>query len=256
MNNLFSIENFIKNAKSKDFSYNFDRTITYLKNKKNVLFITTSNRYQFKGSEKEIPKSTQIALALSDKLEKKPTIVNADSLKIYLCEGNISRATGNNCGAKDSALKDKDKNPSGNHRCWASINNKDDELWKISKPMLESDCVIFFSSIRWGQTCSLYQKIIERLSWIENIHATLGEKNIVKDIDCGFICTGHNWNGKNVSEMQKDVLKFFGFKTPDDLFWNWQWTKDSLDETASGYKEDAKDFDKLIKLTIKGKEVK
>jgi multimeric flavodoxin WrbA len=53
------------------------------------------------------------------------------------------------------------------------MNHKDDELWKISKPLFEADVVIFFSSIRWGQTNSYYQKIIERLTWLENRHSTL-----------------------------------------------------------------------------------
>jgi hypothetical protein len=254
MNSIFSIEDLLKTAQSNEFVDNFNRTLDYLNKKEKVVFITTSNRYQFKGAEKETPKSTQIAIALSDRMKKKPEIVNVDSLKIYMCEANISRSTGNNCGAKDSAIKDKDKNPTGNHRCWASINNKDDELWKVSRPLLDSDCSVFFSSIRWGQACGLYQKLIERLSWIENIHVTLNEKNFVKDIETGFICTGHNWRGADVVKVQKQVLSFFGFKTPDPLFWNWQWTKDAKDEEIEHYKQDSKDFEKLIKLTIKGKE--
>jgi hypothetical protein len=31
-----------------------------------------------------------------------------------------------------------------------------------------------------------YQNLIERLNWIENRHTTLGESNIVKDIETGF----------------------------------------------------------------------
>jgi hypothetical protein len=106
-------------------------------------------------------------------------------------------------------LKDKDKNPSGFHRCWASINNKDDELWKISKPLFESDVVIFFGSVRWGQTNSFYQKLIERLTWIENRRTTLGEGNIVEKIDAGIILLGQNWNGRRVLNDQKEVFKFF-----------------------------------------------
>jgi hypothetical protein len=40
------------------------------------------------------------------------------------------------------------------------------------------------------------------------------------------------------------VLEFFGFKTPKELFWSYQWTEDALDETKGGYKKDIKDFDK------------
>jgi hypothetical protein len=111
------------------------------------------------------------------------TLIDVPELKIFPCEGNISRKDGNSCGLLKSKLKDKDKNPSGEHRCWASLNNKTDELWKISKELFESDVVIFFSSVRWGQANMYYQNLIERLSWIENRHTTLGESNIVKDID-------------------------------------------------------------------------
>jgi hypothetical protein len=95
-------------------------------------------------------------------------------------------------------------------------------------------CCIF-ASIRWGQANGYYQKLIERLTWIENRHSTLGENNIVKHIDAGFIAVGQNWNGGNVVEIQKSVLEYFGFKTPDQLFWNWQYTDNNLDETKKSY---------------------
>lgn len=143
-------------------------------------------------------------------------------------------------------LKDKTKNPSGFHRCWASINNKDDELWKISKELFECDCVVFFSSVRWGQTNSIYQKLIERLTWIENRHTTLRENNIVKNIDAGLVLVGQNWNGKNVLETERKVLKFFGFHVVDKLFWNWQYSLDSNDETSESYKKGVKTFRKIF----------
>ena len=139
-------------------------------------------------------------------------------------------------------LKDKKKNPSGNHRCWASLNNKTDELWKISKELFESDAVIFFSSVRWGQANMFYQNLIERLNWIETRHTTLGEKNIVEDIETGFICVGQNWNGENVTETQMEAHKFYGFKPNKKLYWNWQYTTDVNDESKSSYKKSHKKF--------------
>ena len=38
-------------------------------------------------------------------------------------------------------------------------------------------------------------------------------------------------------------MSFFGFKTPDKLFWSYQWTKKAEDESLAGYKKDAKEFD-------------
>jgi len=140
------------------------------------------------------------------------------------------------------------QNPSGYHRCWASVNEKNDELWKITKELFESDCIVFFASIRWGQANGYYQKLIERLTWIENRHSTLGESNIVKDIDAGFIAVGQNWNGRDVTKTQKAVLEFFGFKTPDELFWNWQFTDNPLDETSRSYNKAITVFDNTFEI--------
>ena len=125
------------------------------------------------------------------------------------------------------------------------------ELYKVSNPLLESDAIVFFGSIRWGQTNGFYQKLIERLTWLENRHATLGESNILKDIDCGVISVGHNWNGKEAVEHEKEVLKFFGFKTPKELFWSYQWTQDKFEESKKGYNQDFKDFGKEFFEMIK-----
>jgi multimeric flavodoxin WrbA len=214
------------------------KTIDYLKNKKRTLLLTTSNRW-IKHAEEDVPKSTQLALKIKDLLGSEKIVhIDIPSLQIFPCEGNISsnkKFGGNHCGTKESALKDKEKNPSGYHRCWCSINNKSDELWKISSELFECDAVVFFASIRWGQANSYYQKLIERLSWLENRHSTLGESNILKGKDAGFIAVGQNWNGSNVVKMQQQVLSFYGFDTPTELFWNWQYTNNELDESKRSY---------------------
>lgn len=213
---------------------NLAKSIAYLKQKNKILFLTTSNRWE---GQHEKPKSTLLAekIAKAVGLEK-VTLLDVPTLNIYNCEGNISVGKGNNCGAKEALLKNKEKNPSNNHRCWASINNKDDELWKVSKELFQSDCVVFFGSVRWGQMNAYYQKLIERLSWIENRHSTLQEGSIVGNIDAGIIIVGQNWNGKKVVEIQKKVLQFFGFKIVDTLCWNWQFTNDADDESSKSYK--------------------
>ena len=144
---------------------------------------------------------------------------------------------GNICGVKEALLDDKEKNPSGYHRCWASLNEKDDELWKISKELFESNAVIFFASVRWGQASMFYQKLIERLTWIENRHYTLGESNIIEGIQSGFICTGQNWKGMDVVDTQKRVHTFYGFKPNDTFYWNWQFTNKITDESEKSYEE-------------------
>lgn len=218
-----------------------EETIDVLNSSKKILLLPCSNRYQFDDNI-DTPKSTILALTIQEVLGDKSVLLDVPDLKIYPCEGNVSRKDGNSCGLKESVLKDKKKNPSGNHRCWASINMKDDELWKISKELFESDVVVFFSSIRWGQANMYYQKLIERLTWIENRHTTLGEKNIVENIQSGMITVGQNWNGQNVIDTQKKVHEFYGFKPNNKLYWSWQFTKDVNDETQISYKKSFNSF--------------
>jgi multimeric flavodoxin WrbA len=223
--------------------------VEYLSNKNKVLFLTTSNRWE--GS-KEIPKSTLLAMDIKSRLEEttEVNLLEIPKLKIYPCEGNVSGVEGNNCGIKDSLLKDTEKDPSGNHRCWASLNNEDDELWKVTKELFESDAVVFFISVRWGQANAFYQKLIERLNWIENRHTTLGEDNIVSGIDAGCVIIGQNWNGEQVLETQKQVYEFYGFNVPDEMSLYWQFTQDSNDETQESYKEAPKVFGREFEISI------
>ena len=225
----------------------------YLKTKRKVLFLTCSNRTKIKGVRDETPKSTSLAYSIQKELgnDVEIVLIEIPDLNIVPCEGNVSRYDGNSCGVYDALLKDPKKNPSGLHRCWASLNEKDDELWKVTKELFASDCVIFFTSVRWGQANMYYQNLIERLTWIENMKSTLKEGNGVQGIDAGFICIGQNWNGENVVKTQRDVLSFYGFKTPPHLFFNWQYTENPLDETQQSYENSRDAFNYVFDLTDK-----
>jgi len=226
----------------------FNKTVKYLKDKKKILFLLTSNRWE---GQKELPKSSVLAYKMQEELGKSSvTIIDVSKLKIYECEGNVSGRSGNNCGVKEALLKN-GNDKTGELRCWASYNHKDDELWKVVNELLVSDAVVIFGSIRWGKMNAVYAKLMERLTWIENRHTALGEKNIVEDIDMGVVSVGHNWNGEETIKLEKKVMGFFGFKTPNELFWSYQWTKDAEDESRSGYKEDSKDFDEEFEEALK-----
>jgi multimeric flavodoxin WrbA len=245
------LEEINPNLKKNDPSYkNLVKTVKFLEDKKKVLFLTTSNRGGWAIKElNEEPKSTKLAKSIQSYLGKsKCKLIEVPDLKIYACEGNVSHFEGNSCGVKKAILKDKDKNPSGQHRCWRNINNPDDELWKITKELFESDVVIFFGSIRWGQMNAQYQNLIERLTWLENRHSTLGESNIIKDISCGVVAIGQNWRGKEVLDVQKQVLTFFGFDVKDELCWNWQYTTNPKDETKESYKKSGKTFNDTFEM--------
>jgi multimeric flavodoxin WrbA len=204
----------------------------YLKNSdKKILFLTTSNRWE---GEKELPKSSVIAHELAKQL-KSVEIINVSKLKIFPCEGNVSNKEGNGCGVKAAMLKS--NNPDKFIRCWASINNPTDEMHKVANAIYDADIVIFFGSIRWGKMNAIYTQLIERLTWLENRHTTLGENNLLKDKETGVVAVGQNWNGKESVKLEKEVLSFFGFKTPDVLSFNWQFLQDANDETQSAYKK-------------------
>lgn len=221
-----------------------------LANKKynKILFLTCSSRSAFHSkpdnegrSTGEVAKSTYFAYRVKQALEnfdsqKQVTLLEIPNLKIYPCEGNVSSIQSKGCGVKQASLKDQFKNPSGYHRCWASINNPDDELWKVTKPLFESDIVVFYSSIRWGQTCSEHQKLIERLTWIENRSTQLGESSI-KLPEAGIVVVGQNYNGPEVFNNQKKVLNFFGFPINNSLCIQWQASQDENDESYESYIE-------------------
>lgn len=224
-----------------------NKTIDFLEKEDKVLLLTTSNRP--KSAKDDIPKSTQIAKYIQSRIGfKKCELIDVTKLNILHCVGNVSLKDGNTCGVKEALLKNKEKNPSGFHRCWVSKYHKEDELWKITKPLFESSTVLFFGSIRWGQLNAYYQKLIERLDWIENRRTTLKEGNIVRNINAGVITIGQQWNGKNVIETQKQVLNFYGFKVPEELSWYWQYSDNPNLESKESYKAAPGAFEKVFKI--------
>ena len=225
-------------------------TIKELQKYKKVLLLTCSNRGD-EISKTELPKSSILAKIIHKNL-KNSVILDVTKLKIYPCEGNVSLMGGNICGVKEALLDDTEKNPSGYHRCWASIHNEDDELWKISKELFESDCVVFFTSIRWGNANMFYQKLIERLNWINNRFIPGGEPNIIKDINSGFICVGQHHYADSVTKTQKGNHDYYGFKVNDDLYWYWMSEDLEYDEeTYKGYLESYPEFYKDFKIIKK-----
>ena len=229
------------------------RLVKYLEAKNNILLLTTSTRYE--EHPWDIPKTTQLALRIKNHLKQKGkhvTVLDVAKLRIHTCEGNISAERGNNCGVLEAKLPDKRKNPTGQHRCWASINNKDDQLYKVSRELFKSQAVVFFVSVRWGQTNSVYQRLFERLSWIENRVSSLGEKPIpqLQKLEAGIVLFGHNWNDEQVLQTQKQNFEWFGWKTPEALSFKWQYTKDADEESPASYSDAVAEFGVLLRLAL------
>jgi multimeric flavodoxin WrbA len=225
-------------------------TIKELEKYKKVLLLTCSNRGE-EVSKTQLPKSSILARVIHNNLDNS-TIIDVTKLKIYPCEGNVSRMDGNVCGIKEALLDDPEKNPSGYHRCWASVHNPDDELWKISKELFESDCVIFFASVRWGAANMFYQKLIERLNWINNRFIPYGEENIIKNISSGFIIVGQHEYGDDIAELQYNNHEYYGFEVNKELYWNWSAEDIEYDdETLQGYLDSYPEFFDDFKIKIK-----
>jgi hypothetical protein len=229
------------------------RLIRHLESKNDILLLTTSSRYR--EHTWDIPKTTQLALRIRDHLRhrrRRVTLLDVAKLKIHTCEGNISGKRGNNFGVPEAKLRDHGKNPTGHHRCWASINNKDDQLYKISRELFKSQAVVFFVSVRWGQTNSVYQRLFERLSWIENRVSSLGEGPIpqLKKLEAGIVLFGHNWNDRQVLVTQKQNFKWFGWKTPAALSFNWQYTRDAEEESPESYFGAIEEFGTLLQIGL------
>lgn len=186
------------------FGNDVKKFYNYLKKKDElghrIIFLTTSNRWEGSG---EKPKSTMFAQDIAGKLAN-CEVLDVSKLKIFPCEGNVSRNEENRCGLKESLLKDKKKNPHGIIRCWASLNNPTDEMYVVANKIYESDIIVFFGSVRWGKMNAIYSHLMERLTWLEARHSSLGESNLIKDKETGIVAFGHNWNGQNVVQLEKD----------------------------------------------------
>ena len=229
------------------------RLVRYLEKRNDVLLLTTSTRYR--KHTWDIPKSTQFALRIQEHLthkKKRITLLDVPNLKIHTCEGNISAGKGNNCGVLEAKLPDLSKNPTGHHRCWASINNADDQLYVVTRELFRSRVVVFFVSVRWGQTNSVYQRLFERLSWIENRFTTLGQEPIpeLKKLEAGMVLFGQNWNDARVLRTQRQNFRWFGWKAPLPLSFYWQYTEDAEDESAASYLGAIEEFDALMRMEL------
>jgi hypothetical protein len=108
--------------------------------------------------------------------------------------------------------------------------------------------VVFFVSVRWGQTNSVYQRLFERLSWIENRFTTLGEAPIpqLKGLEDGMVVFGQNWNDAQVLKTQRQNFVWFGWKTPAPLSFYWQFTRDADDESPESYLGAIEEFKALL----------
>ena len=99
----------------------------------------------------------------------------------------------------------------------------------------------------------MYQRLFERLSWIENRVSSLGEHPIaqLKKLEAGIVVFGHNWNDQQVLTTQRKNFEWFGWKTPDALSFKWQYTKDAAEESLESYCDAIEEFGKLVQIGVR-----
>ena len=123
---------------------------------------------------------------------------------------------------------------------WFFFNNIIIESFVSIKAVLPSRGLLF--------GCVFFITLVILSSSVSTLYSfKLSEENIIGGKEVGFICIGQNWNGMNVVGVQQKVLNFYGFKTPDNLFWNWQYTDNAKDETEQSYRKAYSKFKKEIK---------
>jgi hypothetical protein len=65
---------------------------------------------------------------------------------------------------------------------------------------------------------------------------------------------GQNWRVQESLEVQQQVLEFFGFQTPEELFMGWQFTRDVMDEEQKSYQEAPNTFEQAWGVEIPNQE--
>jgi hypothetical protein len=93
----------------------------------------------------------------------------------------------------------------------------------------------------------IYQRLYERLSWIENRVSSLGEQPIrqLRRLQAGMVVFGQNWNDARVLKTQKQNFQWFGWKTPAALSFYWQYTTDADEESPESYLGAVEEFGAL-----------
>jgi hypothetical protein len=96
--------------------------------------------------------------------------------------------------------------------------------------------------------------LIERLDWIESSYTTYDGPNTIKNKKAGMVLLGQNWRVQESLEVQQQVLEFFGFQTPEELFMGWQFTRDVMDEEQKSYQEAPNTFEQAWGVEIPNQE--
>jgi nitrite reductase/ring-hydroxylating ferredoxin subunit/multimeric flavodoxin WrbA len=105
--------------------------------------------------------------------------------------------------------------------CSISEMDPDDGMNEIYRAMvLWADAVILATPIRWGNACSLYYKMAERLNTVQN-QITLNDRVLIKNKVASFIVTGGQDNVQGVVGQLNSFFTDLGFTFPPFNFVGW-----------------------------------
>lgn len=145
-----------------------------------------------------------------------------DAAQLHIVNNLSCYASGKfNCASFDA----------GKYRCWAhKLSHADpnryggaDEMGLIYDHIAWADAVIFATSVRWESHSAVLQKVIERMTTLQNRHAVYKEPNPLQGKKCGVVVTGHNAKAQSVASHLLEAFQWLGFHT--EFFYQIVWQK-------------------------------
>ena len=156
-----------------------------------ILGISTTN-----SNDKVAPRKSTSETALEFALDYSKKELNAETIMIKLrelefkdCEGYYSK------NAKACIFP-----------CSISEIDKEDQMIQIyEKIILWADVVLIATPIRWGNSSSLYYKMVQRMNCVQN-QINTNNKFLIRDKVAAFIITGGQ---DNIQHVAGELLKFW-----------------------------------------------
>lgn len=167
-----------------------------------------------------------------------------DASKLHIVNNLSCYSSGKfNCASYDA----------GKYRCWAhklSHENPSEYGGKDQMGILYdaydwADIVVFATSTRWESHSAILQKIIERMTTLQNRHTVYHEMNPLQGKRCGVIVTGHNAKSQNVASHLLEVFQWLGFDTR--FYYQIVWQKTDNLHSEVPMESDVPSLEKFLK---------
>ena len=222
VNNYLIQKSNVTTTENNNTTASFDKLLHELNNSKiRVLGISTTNANDEIAPRKSTSESAlQFALDYTkNKLNTETIVIKLRELEIKHCEGYYSK------NAKACIFP-----------CSISEMDKEDQMIQIyEKMILWADIVLIATPIRWGNSSSLYYKMIQRMNCVQNQIIT-NNKFLIRDKVAAFIITGGQDNVQHVAGELMTFWSQLGFIFGKFPFVGWTrgWYSE---DTENNYKE-------------------